>query len=44
MTGRLKLLVNEVKRRVLSGETIDDILESYKLLTPEEKQTIIDNI
>lgn len=42
MTGRLKILAKEIKRRVDSGEDVEVVLENYKLLTPEEKQEILD--
>lgn len=44
MTGRLKILAKEIKRRVDSGEEVEAVLDSYKLLTPEEKQEITDSV
>lgn len=42
MTGRLKILAREIKRRVLAGEDRDTVLDSYKLLSEAERQAILD--
>ncbi|MDU7339012.1 MAG: hypothetical protein E7L17_12965 [Clostridium sp.] len=47
MTGRLSVLARVIKRSVNSGETRDNVLASYILLTQAEKDLIIsewDNI
>lgn len=42
MTGRLKILAREIKRRVQAGEDRDTVLNSYKLLSEDERQAIMD--
>lgn len=47
MTGRLSVLARVIKRSVNAGETRDNVLDSYPLLTQAEKDLIIsewDNI
>lgn len=47
MTGRLSVLARVIKRSVNAGETRDNVLASYPLLTQAEKDLIIfewDNI
>lgn len=41
MTGiKLKIMVSAVKIRMRSGESLEDILESYVALTDEDKDSI----
>lgn len=37
---QLKIIFNACKIRVSRGEDIDDVLDSYEKLTPEEKEQL----
>lgn len=41
MTGRLKILVKVIQRRVQAGEDQDAVFADYNLLTDTEKAEII---
>lgn len=40
MTSTLKILIRVVKRRVAEGETLQDVLNDYPKLTPEEVEIV----
>lgn len=41
MTTALSLLCRVIRRRLTSGESLDDIIKDYPKLTPEEKNIIL---
>lgn len=44
MNPKISLFVRVAKRRLLQGQKLDDILDSWKNLSPEEKEEIKSNL
>ena len=44
MSAKIRIMIRVAKRRMATGETIDEILEGWPNLTDEEKQEIRDGV